>query len=164
MRTLSQVQTALVAVVAVTMSMWFFVYTSIRKQKNANTKIWVPPKAQPSLPFMGGPPAPTLKDYRPATYASHEEKLVQEAVQSALMSVGIALFMSFKFQIHVSTFMQVSLVYMFLILYNIHIHIHNSPLVCLSVSLSLWLCCRHFSCLYLCFLAPSCLFFSSLAS
>ena len=71
-------------------------------------KIWVPPKAKPTLPFGLGPPAEPIKaeDYEASTYKAHEIKLLQESGQSIVMSLAISLFMSFKFQVHVSLLMQ----------------------------------------------------------
>ena len=79
----------------------------IDKKKDLKA-IWVPPKAKPSLPFGLGPPAEPVeaKDYEETTYHAHEKKLLQEAVQAALMSAGISFFMSYQFQVHMSLLMQ----------------------------------------------------------
>lgn len=47
-----------------------------------------------------------VEDYEATTYRDHEIKLLKESVQSVAMSVGIALVMSFKFNIHMSLLMQ----------------------------------------------------------
>eukprot|EP00603_Paraphysomonas_imperforata_P005136 CAMPEP_0114425696 /NCGR_PEP_ID=MMETSP0103-20121206/7379_1 /TAXON_ID=37642 ORGANISM="Paraphysomonas imperforata, Strain PA2" /NCGR_SAMPLE_ID=MMETSP0103 /ASSEMBLY_ACC=CAM_ASM_000201 /LENGTH=225 /DNA_ID=CAMNT_0001594561 /DNA_START=22 /DNA_END=699 /DNA_ORIENTATION=- len=73
--------------------------------KNDKTLIWVPPKAQPALPFGPQPEPPKPEDYVATTYKDHEIKLVFEALQALAVSVGIAVFMSFKFDIHMSCMM-----------------------------------------------------------
>jgi hypothetical protein len=56
----SMSQTALITVGALLLAIHYFVYTRINS-KNNNTKIWVPPKPKPSLPFGMGPPEEPLK-------------------------------------------------------------------------------------------------------
>ena len=85
-------------------------YFMIWKMTDSNKDkkvVWIPPKAPPSIPFLS-PPAEPLKpeDYTKTTIPEHEKKLVQEALQGIAMSVGIAIFMSMKFDIHLSCLMQ----------------------------------------------------------
>ncbi len=89
------------------LSVYYYIHTQIEKKKDLK-KIYVPPKAKPSLPFGLGPPAEPVepKDYEETTYYAHEKKLLQEAVQAALMSGAISIFMSFQFKIHMSLLMQ----------------------------------------------------------
>ena len=47
-----------------------------------------------------------VEDFEATTYKEHEIKLLKESVQSVAMSVGIALVMSFKFNIHMSLLVQ----------------------------------------------------------
>jgi len=83
---------------------YLMIYQSITSKKD-KTLIWVPPKAQPSLPFGPQPEAPKPEDFVATNYMDHETKLVMEALQALALSVGIALFMSFKFDIHMSCMM-----------------------------------------------------------
>ncbi len=91
----------------VLLSIYYFVYTQIDRKKDLK-KIWVPPKPKPSLPFGLGPaPEPVEpKDFEETTYHAYEKKLLQEAVQAALMSAGISFFMSLQFKVHMSLLMQ----------------------------------------------------------
>jgi hypothetical protein len=73
--------------------------------KKDKTPIWVPPKAQASLPFGPQPEAPKPEDFVATNYMDHELKLVKDALQALALSIGIALFMSFKFDIHMSILM-----------------------------------------------------------
>lgn len=83
-------------------------YLLLGGNKKRNVKIWVPPKAKPVLPFGMGPPAEVVKaeDYVETTYNEYEIKLLKESAQGILMSVGISLLMSFKFNVHVSLITQ----------------------------------------------------------
>lgn len=55
-----------------------------------------------------GPPAEIVKpeEYEETTYLDLEIKLLKESVQGILFGVGITLFMSFKFNVHVSLIIQ----------------------------------------------------------
>lgn len=81
-------------------------------QLSTNTKsailIWVPPKAKPVIPFGLGPPEEvvTPDKYVETTYAEHEMKLLKDSAQQILLSMGITLLMSFKFNVHVSLVIQ----------------------------------------------------------
>lgn len=90
------------------LSLHFLAYLQIGSNKKRDVKIWVPPKAKPVLPFGLGPPAEVAKpeDYTETTYAEYEMKLLKESAQGTLMSVGISMFMSFKFNVHVSLIIQ----------------------------------------------------------
>ena len=78
------------------------------KKDKDSKKIWIPPKPQPTLPFgLGPPPAPVkADDYTETTLQNHEIFLLQESVKKLAFSGGISLFMSFKFNVHVSLIMQ----------------------------------------------------------
>lgn len=80
------------------------IYQMVSSKKD-KTLIWVPPKAQPSLPFGPQPDAPKSEDFVATNYHDHEIKLIMEALQALAMSVGIAAVMSFKFDIHMSIMM-----------------------------------------------------------
>lgn len=80
-----------------------------KKDKDYSSKpIWIPPKPQPTLPFgLGPPPAPVkVDDYAESTLQKHEISLLQESVKKLAFSGGISLFMSYKFNVHVSLLMQ----------------------------------------------------------
>ena len=80
-----------------------------RKDKDySSKKIWIPPKPQPTLPFGLGPPPTPVKaeDYNETTLQKHEILLLQESVKKLAFSGGISLFMSYKFNVHVSLLMQ----------------------------------------------------------
>jgi len=101
-------QSGLTCIAVLMLTVYYFIYTRVSSQANAKKKIWVPPKAKPALPFGLGPKAEEVKasDYEETTYEDHEIKQLKEAAQGVLMSVGIAIFMSFKFKVHVSLLMQ----------------------------------------------------------
>ena len=84
------------------------VYLQLGGNKKRDVKIWAPPKAKPVLPFGLGPPAEEIKaeDYTETTYSEYELKLLKESVQGIVMSFGITMLMSFKFNIHVSLAVQ----------------------------------------------------------
>lgn len=97
-------QAGLMGVAVLILTIHFYVYSRITSAKNTK-KIWVPPKAKPSLPFIT-PEAPKLEDYEETTYMDYEIKVLKESVQSIVMSLGISMFMSLKFNIHMSLMMQ----------------------------------------------------------
>eukprot|EP00602_Paraphysomonas_sp_CaronLab_P007635 CAMPEP_0185024226 /NCGR_PEP_ID=MMETSP1103-20130426/7220_1 /TAXON_ID=36769 /ORGANISM="Paraphysomonas bandaiensis, Strain Caron Lab Isolate" /LENGTH=224 /DNA_ID=CAMNT_0027557145 /DNA_START=60 /DNA_END=734 /DNA_ORIENTATION=+ len=100
----------IVTAAVVGLATYFFIWQMVSSNKNTK-KIWVPPKPQPSIPFLTPPPeAPKPEEYSETTYPEHEKKLVMEALQGLAMSCGIALFMSFKFDIHLSCMMQAVMV------------------------------------------------------
>lgn len=101
-------QQGLVAVGVLMATLYYYLFTRIRAQSNKDVKIWVPPKAKPALPFGLGPPAEEEKasDYEETSYSEYEMKLLKEAAGGMCFSVGISLFMSFKFNVHVSLLMQ----------------------------------------------------------
>jgi hypothetical protein len=76
--------------------------------KRDKRKIWVPPKPQPKLPFGLGPPETPLtpSDYKATTYMDHEVELIKNEVMAMVMSLGITLVMSLKFNVHISLLMQ----------------------------------------------------------
>lgn len=90
------------------LSLHLLVYLQLGGNKKRNVKIWVPPKAKPVLPFGLGPPAEIVRpeEYVESTYAEHELKVLKESVQAIVMSTGISLLMSFKFNVHVSLIIQ----------------------------------------------------------
>lgn len=83
-------------------------YLQLGTNKSAATIIWVPPKAKPTLPFGLGPPEEvvTPDKYEETTYEKHEMKLLKDSAQQIVMSMGITLLMSFKFNVHVSLVIQ----------------------------------------------------------
>lgn len=89
-------------------SLHILAYLLLGGNKKKSVKIWVPPKAKPVLPFGLGPPAEVVKaeDYVETTYNEYETKLLKESAQGILMSMGISLLMSFKFNVHVSLITQ----------------------------------------------------------
>lgn len=103
-------QIGMITMATIALSAYFFIKLAI-DSKNDTTKIWVPPKPPPSIPFVT-PPAEPLKpeDFTQTTYQEHEKKVLMEALQGIAMSCGIAAVMSFKFDIHVSCFMQTVMV------------------------------------------------------
>lgn len=104
-----QVQVALVTVAALMLAIHYYVYTRIQSKNKGNTsKIYVPPKPKPTLPFgLGPPPEPLTPDqYKETTMQEHEISLLKESVQSIVMSVIISLVMSMKFNVHISMLMQ----------------------------------------------------------
>lgn len=84
------------------------VYLQLGGNKKRDVTIWAPPKPKPVLPFGLGPPAEEVKaeDYTETTYSEYELKLLKESVQGIVMSFGITMLMSFKFNIHVSLAVQ----------------------------------------------------------
>jgi len=96
-----------ITVAAIVGALYYVVYTLI-SSKNDQTKIWVPPKPKPSLPFGLGPPAEAVKpdEYEETTYVAYELKTVQAEISQLLLSFAMTLFMSFQFKIHLSLLMQ----------------------------------------------------------
>jgi hypothetical protein len=47
-----------------------------------------------------------LDEYKKTTYEEHEISILKEVAQGAFFSCGIAVFMSYKFNIHISCLMQ----------------------------------------------------------
>eukprot|EP00607_Mallomonas_marina_P000643 CAMPEP_0182428296 /NCGR_PEP_ID=MMETSP1167-20130531/22079_1 /TAXON_ID=2988 /ORGANISM="Mallomonas Sp, Strain CCMP3275" /LENGTH=162 /DNA_ID=CAMNT_0024611097 /DNA_START=305 /DNA_END=793 /DNA_ORIENTATION=- len=84
----------------------YFAMLKMIQMKADKTKIWVPPKEQPKIPFMPAPEPPKPEDYEETTFEAHETKLVYEAVQALAMACGIAAFVSYKFEMHVSCIIQ----------------------------------------------------------
>jgi Phosphate transport (Pho88) len=82
-------QQVLIAVGVVMASVYYYIYTRINGNKDARD-IWVPPKPKPQLPFGLGPPAEPVKaeDYEKTTYKDYETKLIREAAQQVVMSIG----------------------------------------------------------------------------
>lgn len=97
---------ALYTVAALSLALYFLLWDLVRRKKDNKTAIWVPPAAQQAIPFMPKPEPPKPEDFEKTTYEAHELKLVRGAVQSLLLSSGIAVFVSYKFNIHVSILMQ----------------------------------------------------------
>ena len=104
---IQQCQIGLVTIVVLLFSVLFYVYQRAKSTKSEKT-IWVPPKAQPKLPFGLGPPPKevTKEDFAETTLATHECNLVKEAAQGMILPVGIAFFMSIKMNVHLSLVMQ----------------------------------------------------------
>ena len=90
------------------LSLHALVYLQLGGNKKSKVRIWVPPKAKPVLPFGLGPPAEVVKveEYKETTYGEHELQLLKESAQGILLSTGITLLMSFKFNVHVSLIIQ----------------------------------------------------------
>lgn len=89
--------------------MYAFVYYRITASHSGEAKkIWVPPKAKPSLPFGLGPPEEKAKaeEFTETTYKDHEVALLKEAVQSLVMGCGISLFMAMQFKVYMSFLIQ----------------------------------------------------------
>jgi hypothetical protein len=102
------VRQALFTTILVAAGIYAIIYQRIQSRKAENgKKIWVPPKPQPTLPFSAPAPPPTPSQYIETTYFDHEFALLKETATQMATSCGIALFMSFKFNIHVSTMAQV---------------------------------------------------------
>ncbi len=102
---IDMVRTGLFSVIAITVGIYFIVYQLIEKKKDIQ-KIWVPPKPQPTMPFSAPAPPPALSEYVETTRYDHELSLLKESASSVVMGCGIAVFMSFKFNIHVSALAQ----------------------------------------------------------
>lgn len=104
---IQQCQIGLVTIVVVLFSVLFYVYQRVQS-KAAQKTIWVPPKAQPKLPFGLGPAAKevTKEDFTETTMATHESNMVKEAAQGMILPVGIAFFMSMRMNVHLSLVMQ----------------------------------------------------------
>jgi Phosphate transport (Pho88) len=98
----------LFAVSVALLGIHYLAYLQLGTNKKSEIKIWVPPKAKPVLPFGLGPPEEvvTPEQYVETTYEEHETKLLKDSAQQILLSVGIALLMSFKFNVHVSLVIQ----------------------------------------------------------
>lgn len=86
------------AVLVFVMTVYYYCYIKVNS-KNEKKKIWVPPKPKPTLPFGLGPaPEPiTIEEFEETTYLDYENKILREAVQSALLGAVISFFMSMKF-------------------------------------------------------------------
>ena len=92
--------------VAFTLLSYLIVFLRISMKSSDKTPIWVPPKAKPAIPFQPPPPAPEPSEYEQTTYYDYEMKLLREACTQGGMSLGIAVVMSFKFNIHMSVMLQ----------------------------------------------------------
>lgn len=88
-------------------ALYYLTYTFIQSKKD-KTKIWVPPKAAPELPFnLGPPPVPVeAKDYKESTYLDHETELLSAEAFQILISAALTIVMSFYFNVHLSLIMQ----------------------------------------------------------
>lgn len=105
---IDMVRTVLISVITIVCGVYFVVYQMVSSKKaGSEKKIWVPPKPEPAMPFSTPPPPPTPEQFVETTYYDHEMALVMDAVKAMAMSCGIALFMSFKFNIHVSSLAQI---------------------------------------------------------
>ena len=98
-------QQGLGASLVLILSVYFFVWQMIQRKKDATT-IWVPPKPAPALPFSPPPAPPKPEEFKKTTYEEHETSILKEVAQGALFSCGVAVFMSYKFNIHISCLMQ----------------------------------------------------------
>mmetsp|Transcript_16336 Transcript_16336/g.27601 ORF Transcript_16336/g.27601 Transcript_16336/m.27601 type:complete len:243 (+) Transcript_16336:94-822(+) len=92
------IQNAFIAVVVLCLTIYYVLYMTVNSKKE-DTKIWVPPKPKPSLPFGLGPPPEPIKieDFEETTYREYEIRLIKEGVQSTATSGGISYLMSMKF-------------------------------------------------------------------
>lgn len=105
--TIQTLQFCFGTVAILVLTFYFFVYTRITANKNGGTKIWVPPKPEPSIPFIGPPPKEiTVDDYVETTYHGHEVDEVKKAAQGIATTMGITFLMSLKFNIHMSLLVQ----------------------------------------------------------
>jgi hypothetical protein len=100
-------QIGLATITAIVFGLHFLVYSQINAKKSTK-KVWVPPKAKPSLPFGLGPAPEPIKaeEFEETTFTDYEVKLLKDSAQAILMSIGIAFFMSLQFKIHMSLAMQ----------------------------------------------------------
>lgn len=94
-------------VVVFTLSVYYYIFTQINSKKD-ETKIWIPPKPLPQIPFLNDkPPAkPSPKDYEATTYKDHEMKVLKETVQSIIFSAAMTYLFSVKFNVHMSLLVQ----------------------------------------------------------
>jgi hypothetical protein len=101
-------QMVLAAITVLILTLHFLVYTQLGGNKKKDTKIWVPPKAKPVLPFGLGPPAELVKpeEYETTTYGAHELSLLKQSAQGIATSFAISMVMSFKFNVHMSCAIQ----------------------------------------------------------
>ena len=95
--------------VAFTFALYLIVFLRIWMKSSDKTTIWVPPKAKAAVPFQPPPPAPEPSEYEASTYYDYEMKLFREACTQSGMSLGIAVVMSFKFNIHMSVMLQTAM-------------------------------------------------------
>lgn len=102
---LNTFRTVFISMIVVVATVYYLVYTSINKKQN-KTKIWVPPKPVPSIPFLPAPEPEKKEEHKETTYFDHEMSLLQANVGEVLMACGIAAFMTFKMNIHVSLMSQ----------------------------------------------------------
>lgn len=94
---------------ALMLSVFFILYKMI-EGKGDKTKIYVPPKPAFSMPFSPPPEAPTPDQYEETTYFDYETKMLYEGSSQSCFAVAIALFMSWKFNIHISCLLQACIV------------------------------------------------------
>jgi hypothetical protein len=100
---------AMITSVVAVYSVYFILYMIIKNRKNS-TEIWVPPKPTPAMPFSPPPPKPTHDKYEKTTYSNYECGQIIEIARTSGTSIAIALFMSYKFNIHISCLFQLILV------------------------------------------------------
>lgn len=98
------------SVVVAALSVYGFVYLrSTSSSSSADKKtIWIPPKAQPQLPF-GLSPAPEPSkpaDFKKTTFKDHEFDLLKETVTQLCVTVAICTFIGFKFKVYFSFLVQ----------------------------------------------------------
>jgi hypothetical protein len=105
---IEKAQMGMICVAVLMMTMFYYIYNKAKSSVDGKKKIWVPPKPKPTLPFGMGPApeAITLDDFKETSLGDHEADLVKEQAQSLIFPIGIAFFMSLKFNVHVSLLMQ----------------------------------------------------------
>ena len=103
-------QGGIIAVATLMLTLYFYVYTRVNSANSsaATKKVFIPPKPKPTLPFGLGPAPEPVKpeEYEEISIQEHEVKMLKEQVQSIFMSIAISLFMSWKFNVHVSLIIQ----------------------------------------------------------
>lgn len=102
--TINSVRMGFLTIGILAVGSYLFIYQIISGKKDMKV-MWVPPPPQPALPFGPQPKPPTAADYVKTNYHDHELHLVFEALKGLAISCGMALFLSWKFQIHMSCLM-----------------------------------------------------------
>jgi hypothetical protein len=78
--------------------------------KKETTSVWMPPPKTPATPFSSEQPkAPTLMEYQQTTIQAHELGLLKSAAGQTLFGAGMAMVMSWKFNIHMSIVMNIGM-------------------------------------------------------
>ena len=90
---------------ALVATVYFVIYQIIQNKKDKR-EIWVPPKPVPSFPGFPIAAKAQPKDFEATTYSEYETGQIFEVAKSGGLAVGIAIFMSMKFDIHISCLLQ----------------------------------------------------------